>query len=163
MTDEQLQHVQARGLATQGGEAQPPPDADFAVDPALLALAEGAQTNGGTSNARSQPTPEQLARWPPVSVLRARLAAYNANNSSLEARIAGLKAQSSEQEGQYRKVVSLCTGVDENSVEGVLEGLLAAVESEDGGAAFGSGKGAVEVGRVREFLRKVEGAGAVEV
>ena len=49
----------------------------------------------------------------------------------------------------YRKVVSLCTKVDEDRVDSVLEGLVQALDSDplDG----------VEVGRVREFLRKVEG------
>ena len=69
-----------------------------------------------------------------------------------------LKSRSAEMEGMYRKVVSLCTGVEEGKVEESLPALVAAVESERGGL------GQQEVGRVREFLRRVDGgvgAGAV--
>ncbi len=53
-------------------------------------------------------------------------------------------------QGLYRKVVSLCTGVEESKVEESLPALVAAVESERGGL------GVREVGRVREFLRRVD-------
>lgn len=60
-----------------------------------------------------------------------------------------LKEKDGQLEVMYRKVVSLCTKVEEERIDGVLESLVAALESDpmDG----------VEVGRVREFLRKVEG------
>lgn len=44
--------------------------------------------------------------------------------------------------------MSLCTGVPEDQVELLLGSLVKAVESETGDG--------VEVGRVREFLRKVD-------
>lgn len=46
-------------------------------------------------------------------------------------------------------MVALCTGVGDGMVEELLGGLVAAVESERGED--------VEVGRVRDFLRRVEG------
>ena len=45
-------------------------------------------------------------------------------------------------------MVSLCTGVEENKVDEMVDGLSIAVESERGED--------VEVARVREFLRRVE-------
>jgi hypothetical protein len=54
----------------------------------------------------------------------------------------------------YRKVVALCTGVPEDQVEASLPSLVAAVESEP------LSIGEQDVGRVRDFLRKVDGAGA---
>jgi hypothetical protein len=53
----------------------------------------------------------------------------------------------------YRKVVALCTGVPEDKVEESLPSLVAAVESET------QNVGEQDVGRVRDFLRKVEGGG----
>ena len=45
--------------------------------------------------------------------------------------------------------MSLCTDVAEERLDGMVGSLVVAVESEEGEE--------VEVGRVREFLRKVEG------
>ena len=74
---------------------------------------------------------------------------YTQNNQSLAQRRRLLKEKDGQLEVMYRKVVSLCTKVDEDRVDSVLEGLVQALDSDplDG----------VEVGRVREFLRKVEG------
>ncbi|KAK5138564.1 hypothetical protein LTR08_000152 [Meristemomyces frigidus] len=83
----------------------------------------------------------------------ARLNAYLQHNILLRRQADELKSRSSEVEALYRKVVSLCTGVEENRVEACLAGLVAAVESERG--CFGEGE--AEVGRVRSFLRRVEG------
>ncbi|KAI9805086.1 MAG: hypothetical protein M1825_000920 [Sarcosagium campestre] len=90
-----------------------------------------------------------LATLPTAAVLRARLAAYTANNAQLRTQATQLRDRSAELEARYRRVVSLCVGVDEARVEELLEGLVAAVESEKGELA--------DTGRVREFLRKVEG------
>lgn len=97
-------------------------------------------------------TPSQLsfiAALPTPTIMRSRLEAYVKNNSALAARSKALKQKDGELEAMYRKVVSLCTGVEEGRVDEVLGGLVAAVESETADA--------VDVGRVREFLRKVEG------
>lgn len=73
--------------------------------------------------------------------------AYKRNNAKLSAKAKALQNRSSELEAQLRRVVALCTGVSERKVEGMIEGLVAAVESERGEN--------VPVGRVREFLRRV--------
>ncbi len=93
-----------------------------------------------------------LASLPKPQVLRARLLAYRENNRDLRDQAKKLKSRSSELEEKYRRVVALCTGVEEGKVEELLGGLVAAVESERGED--------VEVGRVREFLRRVEGVEA---
>ena len=92
---------------------------------------------------------DYLATLPPTAVLKARLIAYRKNNARLETLAKSLQSQSSELEAQLRKVVSLCTGVEENKVDEMVDGLSIAVESEGGED--------VEVARVREFLRRVEG------
>ncbi|KAF2258187.1 apses transcription factor-like protein [Lojkania enalia] len=90
-----------------------------------------------------------LAQLPSIQTLRHRLEAYIVNNQSLAGRSRKLKEKDGQLEQMYRKVVSLCTKVDEDKIDSVLEGLVLALDSDplDG----------VEVGRVREFLRKVEG------
>lgn len=93
---------------------------------------------------------DYLSSLPPTDVLLARVTAYKKNNAKLQAQAKSLKSRSSELESQLRKIVALCTGVCEESVDEMIGGLLAAVESERGED--------VEVGRVREFLRRVEGA-----
>ena len=95
------------------------------------------------------------ANVPSPRTLKAHLNAYLAQNGELHRHADELKSRSSQLEGMYRKVVSLCTGVEEARLEEALPALVAAVESERG-ALFGEG----EVGRVREFLRRVVGAGA---
>jgi hypothetical protein len=59
-----------------------------------------------------------------------------------------LRSKSRELEVKYRKTISLCTRVPEERIDDVLEGLWRAVDSEGGD---------VELGRVREFLTRVEG------
>ncbi|KAK3081111.1 hypothetical protein LTS18_010124, partial [Coniosporium uncinatum] len=117
-------------------------------------------------------TAMQAGRLPPghplntsPTILRARIAAYGSNNDRLRQRVQQLRSRSGQLEGMYRKVVSLCTGVEESRVEEMLGGLVVAVESEGaggglqriGGPGVVEGSGAMEVGRVREFLRKVDG------
>ena len=92
---------------------------------------------------------EYLSSLPRTPILQARTLAYKRINAELEGQTKSLQSQSSELEGQLRKVVALCTETDESRVEEMLSSLCAAVESEAGDD--------VEVGRVREFLRRVEG------
>ncbi|ORX99953.1 apses transcription factor-like protein [Clohesyomyces aquaticus] len=93
--------------------------------------------------------PNLLQKLPSSQILRHRVEAYVENNMRLAERSRKLKERDGELENMYRKVVSLCTKVEEDRIDEVLEGLVCALESDpvDG----------VEVGRVREFLRKVEG------
>jgi DNA repair exonuclease SbcCD ATPase subunit len=87
------------------------------------------------------------ASLPSVPILQARLNAYVANNEALEAEVRSLKGKSRDLEAKYRRIISLCTYVDEDKIDGVLNNLFRAVNSEHGD---------VELGRVREFLQKVE-------
>ncbi|KAF2730977.1 apses transcription factor-like protein [Polyplosphaeria fusca] len=88
-----------------------------------------------------------IANLPSVQTLRHRLEVYVMNNYKLADKSKKLKEKDGQLEQMYRKVVSLCTKVDEQRIDGVLEGLVLALDSDplDG----------VEVGRVKEFLRKV--------
>jgi regulatory protein SWI6 len=88
-----------------------------------------------------------LASLPPTHVLRARVNAYKANNEGMAESIRGLQSKNSDLAAKYRKIISVCTGAEEDSVDGVLHNLLRAVESEND----------VELGRVREFLQRVDG------
>jgi hypothetical protein len=83
--------------------------------------------------------------------LQARLNAYNSLNARLSALLTSLRARDGELETKYRKVIALCTGVEEGQVDSVLAQLVQAVESEGDPASSGQ-----DVGRVREFLRRVE-------
>ena len=89
-----------------------------------------------------------LTSLPPGRILGARAVAYEHDNSALREQAKGLRGRSSELEAKLRRVVAICTGVGEGAVDAMVEGLVVAVESERGED--------VEVGRVREFLRRVE-------
>lgn len=125
----------------QVGEA----DAGLVVDTSIL----------GNPDEPFTMTPERreyiFTTLPNISILKARTTAYKMHNGRLESQAKALKAQSSELERQLRKVVALSTGVEEERVDGMIDGLMAAVASEGGDD--------VEVGRVREFLRRVESGG----
>ena len=85
-----------------------------------------------------------------VDVLRGRVKAYQQHNSNLEGEAHKLKSMSHELEERYRKIVSICTGVDVNSVDEMLGHLVQAVVTEQ--------KENVELGKVRDFLRLVQGS-----
>jgi regulatory protein SWI6 len=88
------------------------------------------------------------SQLPPTQTLQSRLSAYNSLNARLAAHVSSLKARDGELEAKYRRVIALCTGVEEKQVDSVLAQLVQAVESEvDPGQ---------DVCRVREFLRRVE-------
>ncbi|KAL8810143.1 MAG: hypothetical protein Q9223_007812 [Gallowayella weberi] len=105
------------------------------------------------SSAASIPHNEYLDYLPPTSILQARAEAYRANNEHLEMQIKTLNDQSTELEENLKKVVQVCTRVDDPVVlEEMLPRLLAAVQSEGGEE--------LEVGRLAELLRRVEEEGA---
>ncbi|KAF3006057.1 transcriptional regulator swi6 [Curvularia kusanoi] len=85
----------------------------------------------------------------PTNVLRQRIEVYCQANAALLQRSRQLKDKDGQLEAMFRQVVCLCTNVEESRIDEVLPSLVAALDSDplDG----------VEVGRVREFLRKVEG------
>lgn len=97
------------------------------------------------------------AALPPPSELRRRLHAYSTNNAQLKHHASELRGRSHELEDLYRRVVSLCTGVDEEKVEEALPNLLQAIESEKSGGVEAEG----DVVRVRDFLKKVDGSQAL--
>ncbi|KAI0529854.1 apses-domain-containing protein [Xylaria digitata] len=84
---------------------------------------------------------------PSATVLRARIQALKNRTELTRTGVASLKSRSKDIEIKYRKVVALCTGISEDEVDTVLDGLVRAVESE---------KGELEVGRVRRFLGGVD-------
>ena len=86
-----------------------------------------------------------------AEVLSGRVQAYQQHNEGLEQKTRELKSKSRELEERYKKIVSLCTKVDVESVDQVLDSLLQAVVSEQ--------KENVELGRVREFLMMVQSVG----
>lgn len=144
-----LRHVleEKKGSAAYSGAVKRKiGDADTAVDPTGGALDQLDQEN--LEHALQS---GMLASLPSTPQLRALLAAYERNNTHLSSASAALKSRSVELEQQYRKVIALCTGTEEERVDECLGSLIAAVESER--EALGAG----EVGRIREFLMKVEG------
>ena len=104
--------------------------------------------NTYASQVHVQAQRQGLASLPSVHILRARLSAYKGNNDTLEEGLQGLKSKSSELAAKYRKIISLCTQVNEDRVDSHLDSLLRAVESESDD---------VELSRVREFLSRVDG------
>ena len=126
-------------------------EADAGLEIDLSRLPNPSTTDSGESlSQKLEPSHrEYLSSLPRTPVLQARAAAYKRINAELEEQTKALRSQSSELEAQLRKVVAVCTGTEESRVEEMVEGLCAAVESEAGDD--------VEVGRVREFLRRVEG------
>ena len=130
-------------LDVKVGEA----DAGLDIDTSILPLSH-------EHNHPLQILPQQreyLAALPSTAVLKARTTAYQKNNARLEAQAKSLQDQSSELETQLRKLVCLCLNVEEGRLDHLIAGLNAAVESEGGED--------VDLGRVREFLRRVEGLG----
>ncbi|KAI0467701.1 hypothetical protein F4859DRAFT_506628 [Xylaria cf. heliscus] len=84
---------------------------------------------------------------PSATILRARIQALKNRTDLTRTGVASLKSRSKDIEIKYRKVVALCTGILEDDVDTVLDGLVRAVESE---------KGELEVSRVRRFLGGVD-------
>ncbi|KAM0748042.1 apses-domain-containing protein [Meredithblackwellia eburnea MCA 4105] len=65
----------------------------------------------------------------------------------LQQRIGKLEGVNEEQEGKLKKIVANCCGVEPEKIEGMLEGLLAALES-DGSS--------LDMARVAGFLQKIK-------
>lgn len=93
-----------------------------------------------------------LAGMERAEVLIGRVNAYRAHNSKLEQQARELRAMSKELEEKYKKITVLCTGADGDKVDELLDSLVQAVISEQ----RDMGEGA-ELGRVRDFLRLVQG------
>ena len=143
--EETRARLAAAGIKDLAGITRCSADFGYEINPQMLSSMGNSNHPASTHTHQYSPS----SSIPSLRILRARLAAYNTNNKGLAARAVELKARSGELETRYRRVVSLCTGVEENRVEEMLPALVAAVESESGDG--------MEVARVREFLRKVEG------
>lgn len=118
-----------------------------------LALVEQMFANGEENFDPNGPlSPEQrafLSSLERVEVLRGRTSAYQQHNADLESQADKLRGRSHELEERYRKIVSICTGVEVAKVDEMLDNLLQAVMSDQ--------KENVELGKVRDFLRMVQG------
>lgn len=106
------------------------------------------RTSSAEISAHLKANPEALNGTVTKEQLRARIEAYRQGNGELEKRVGEMQRGSRKVQDKYRRVIALCTKTDEARIDGVLEGLWRAVESEGGD---------VELGRVREFLGRVEG------
>ncbi|KAG6001092.1 hypothetical protein E4U21_004692 [Claviceps maximensis] len=134
--DEQL-----RLMNEQSQSSQPNPSSSWETElAAMLEAAEESPANGGGFGGKGI--------LPPASVLRARLTAIEDRRDVTRKMVQALKSRSRDVEVKYRRVVALCTGVQESEVDAVVDGLLKAVESEHD---------ELDIGRVRRFLGGVEG------
>ncbi|WBW71999.1 DNA-binding transcription factor, MBF transcription factor complex subunit Cdc10 [Schizosaccharomyces osmophilus] len=86
---------------------------------------------------------------PSLTELKIRIAAYERNEARLNALAETLHHRNANIKSKCRRVVSLCTGVEETKVDSLLESLLQAVESD-------GQQGEVDMGRVAGFLRVVK-------
>lgn len=134
--DEQL-----RLMNEQSQSTQPNPSSSWETElSAMLEAAEESSANGGGLGSEGM--------LPPTSVLRARIRAIEGRRDVTRKMVQALQGRSREVEIKYRRVVALCTGVQESDVDAVVDGLLKAVESE---------RDELDIGRVRRFLGGAEG------
>lgn len=70
---------------------------------------------------------------PPREVLVSRVRAYRKNATELETVLSGVVGVQEELEGKLRRVLALCLKVEEEKVDGMLDGLLEAIVNEEGG------------------------------
>ncbi|KPM37321.1 hypothetical protein AK830_g9223 [Neonectria ditissima] len=127
---------QVRLMQEQSRTSQPNPSSSWETE--LSAMLEAAEdsTAGGES------------LLPSAAVLKARIRALEGRREMTRKMVHALKGRSRDIEVKYRRVVALCTGVQDIEVDAVVDGLLKAVESEHD---------ELEIGRVRRFLGGVEG------
>ncbi|SCU96588.1 LADA_0H01706g1_1 [Lachancea dasiensis] len=68
---------------------------------------------------------------PPEVLLRARISAYEKNGHNLDDSLRSVQEKQAHLEGRFRRVLSLCLKVEEDKVDGMLDGLLQAISTED--------------------------------
>ncbi|CDO92736.1 unnamed protein product [Kluyveromyces dobzhanskii CBS 2104] len=71
------------------------------------------------------------AEIPHPKVLKARIKAYNRNESHLDSTLLTIENKQKNLESKFRKVLSLCLKIDEEKVDSMLDGLLQAISNED--------------------------------
>ncbi|KAJ4312326.1 transcriptional regulator swi6 [Fusarium piperis] len=130
---------QVRLMQEQSRTSQPNPSSSWETELSAMLEAADDTSGGGFSG-------EGLL--PSAAVLRARVNAVQGRRDMTRKMVSALKGRSRDVEVKYRRVVALCTGVQEAEVDAVVDGLLKAVESEHE---------ELEIGRVRRFLGGVEG------
>ncbi|KAK2594486.1 transcriptional regulator swi6, partial [Conoideocrella luteorostrata] len=134
--DEQL-----RLMNEQSRSSQPNPSSSWETE--LSAMLEAAEESSASSGGFGSE-----GMLPSTTVLRARIRAIEGRREVTRKMVQALKGRSRDVEVKYRRVVALCTGVQESDVDAVVDGLLKAVESE---------RDELDIGRVRRFLGGVEG------
>ncbi|KAM5386791.1 hypothetical protein ACJZ2D_000084 [Fusarium nematophilum] len=130
---------QVRLMQEQSRTSQPNPSSSWETELSAMLEAADDTSGGGFSG-------EGLL--PSAAVLRARVRAVEGRREMTRKMVSALKGRSRDVEVKYRRVVALCTGVQEAEVDAVVDGLLKAVESEHE---------ELEITRVRRFLGGVEG------
>ncbi|KAF4458617.1 start control cdc10 [Fusarium albosuccineum] len=130
---------QVRLMQEQSRTSQPNPSSSWETELSAMLEAADDTSGGGFSG-------EGLL--PSAALLRARVRAVEGRREMTRKMVSALKGRSRDVEVKYRRVVALCTGVQEDEVDAVVDGLLKAVESEHE---------ELEIGRVRRFLGGVEG------
>ncbi|PNY26808.1 Start control protein cdc10 [Tolypocladium capitatum] len=131
---------QVRLMNEQSTSSQPNPSSSWETElSAMLEAAEESSVAGGGFGSGGM--------LPSAAVLRARIRAIEGRREVTRKMVQALKGRSRDIEIKYRRVVALCTGVPEDEVDAVVDGLLKAVESE---------RDELDIGRVRRFLGGVE-------
>ncbi|KAF5018229.1 hypothetical protein F66182_9792 [Fusarium sp. NRRL 66182] len=130
---------QVRLMQEQSRTSQPNPSSSWETELSAMLEAADDTSGGGFSG-------EGLL--PSAAVLRARVRAVEGRREMTRKMVSALKGRSRDVEVKYRRVVALCTGVQEEEVDAVIDGLLKAVESEHE---------ELEINRIRRFLGGVEG------
>lgn len=125
-----------RLMQEQSRSSQPNPSTAWETE--LSAILETADQSGGFG---------AEGMLPSAAVLRARIRAIENRRDVTKKMVLALQGRSRDVEVKYRRVVALCTGVNERDVDSVVDGLLKAVESE---------RDELEIDRVRRFLGGVE-------
>ncbi|KAJ3484395.1 hypothetical protein NLG97_g7057 [Lecanicillium saksenae] len=131
---------QMRLMSDQSRSSQPNPSSSWETELGAMLEAAEEQTASGGFGAEGM--------LPSAAVLKARIRAIEARRDVTRKMVQALQGRSRDVEVKYRRVVALCTGVAENDVDAVIDGLLKAVESE---------REELEIDRVRRFLGGVEG------
>lgn len=68
---------------------------------------------------------------PPAILLKARINAYEKNDEHLNSVLLEIDKKQMKLENKFRRVLSLCLKIEEDKVDGMLDGLLQAISSED--------------------------------
>ncbi|KAH7324942.1 hypothetical protein B0I35DRAFT_476143 [Stachybotrys elegans] len=124
-------------MKEQSHSSQPNPSSSWETE--LSAMLEAAGESSASFNGDGL--------LPSAAILKARVRAVENRRDITRKMVQALKGRSQEVEIKYRRIVALCTGVQESEVDAVVDGLLKAVESE---------RDELEIGRVRRFLGGVE-------